>query len=62
MKIGDRILSINNHNVNDLTISQIKMFHQGNLLFSKDDDESITLDLIIDGNEKEITLSSYEIF
>ena len=62
MKINDRILSINHHDMENLTDSQIQQFKHGKLHFSRKEDDGMTLGIMIEGKQKTISLSAYDLF
>jgi hypothetical protein len=62
IKIGDRIFSINGHDVEDLSDTQVKKFRYGDLEFSKEEDENITIEVPIGGQRKKIKLKAYNLF
>lgn len=62
IKIGDRIYSINDHDVEELSDTQVKKFRYGNLKFSKEEDENITIEVLIGGQRKKIKLKAYNLF
>jgi len=62
IKIGDRIFSINGHETEYLSDTQVKKFRYGDLKFSKEEDENITIEVLIGGQRKKIKLKAYRLF
>lgn len=62
IKIGDRIFSINGHDIEDLSDTQVKNFRYGDLEFSKEEDEYITIDVLVGDQRKKIKLEAYNLF
>ncbi len=62
LKIGDRIFSINGHDVENLSDTQIKSFRYGDLKFSKEEDEDITFEVLVGGQRKKRKLKAYNLF
>lgn len=62
IKIGDRIFSINGHDIEDLSDTQVKKFRYHDLEFSKEEDENITIEVLIGGQRKKIKLKAYSLF
>lgn len=62
MQIGNQIYSINGASVENLTEDQILRFRKGDLIFSRDEDESITLEVQISGKKARIKLAAYDLF
>ncbi len=62
IKIGDRIFSINDHDVEYLSDTQVKKFRYGDLKFSKEEDENIAIEVLIGSQRKKIKLKAYNLF
>jgi hypothetical protein len=62
IKIGDRIFSINGQDIEHLSETQVKDFRYGGLEFSKEEDENITIEVLIGGKRKKIKLKAYNLF
>jgi hypothetical protein len=62
LKIGERIFSINGHDVENLSDTQIKKLRCGDLEFSKEKDEDITFEVLVGDQRKKIKLEAYDLF
>jgi predicted aspartyl protease len=62
IKIGDRIFSINGQDIKDLSDTQVKNLRYGDLEFSKEEDENITIEVLIGDQRKKIKLKAYNLF
>lgn len=62
IKIGDPIFAINGQDIEGLSDSQVKNFRYGDLEFSKEEDENITIEVLIGDKRKKITLKAYNLF
>jgi len=62
IEIGDRILSINNNDVENLSADQARKFRLGALKYYDENDEYIRLELIVNGKREKVRLKSYNLF
>lgn len=62
IKIGDPVIEINGHRVDDLSKDQIREFLHCRLRFSNDTDERLSLIVLTGGTEKRVDLLSYTLF
>lgn len=61
IKIGDTIFAINGKRVDSLSDDQILQFLRGKLGFSRETDDSLSLVLLIDNEQRSIELSAYSL-
>lgn len=61
IKIGDTIIAINGKRVDSLSDDQIRQFLHGKLVFSRETDDSLSLVLLIDNEQRSIELSAYSL-
>ncbi len=62
IKIGDPVIEINGHRVDNLSEDQLQQFLHGRLRFSYDSDDSLSLIVLSEGTEKRVKFSSYTLF
>ncbi len=62
IKIGDPVIEINGHRIDDLSGDQLREFLHGRLHFSHDTDDSLSLIVLSEGTEKRVELFAYMLF
>jgi len=62
IKIGDPVIEVNGHKVDDLSEDRLQKFLHGELRFSHDTDDSLSLIVLSEGAEKRVELFSYTLF